>query len=251
MKRSYDYTVNGLKMTASYEDKTVQDIFMPLLKKWSNLYHQKDRRIIVFLSAPPGVGKTTVSQFLEYLSKKENAVEEIQAVGLDGFHYHQDYILTHDTKVDGITVPMREVKGCPETFDFKKLKNKIKELKKTDVLWPVYDRRIHDVLEDAVKITGQIVLIEGNWLLLKETPWDMLIDECDDSVFISADEEQLHTRLVKRKIKGGLTKEEAEAFYQRSDRKNIKRLMQSHWQASEILIMKDNGDYVRIQEDES
>ena len=40
------------------------------------------------------------------------------AVGLDGFHYHQDYILTHSvTFQDGRTLPMKQLKGSPETYD--------------------------------------------------------------------------------------------------------------------------------------
>ena len=65
---------------------------------------------------------------------------------------------------------MKEVKGCPETFDIEKLKNKIAQLKKEDTKWPVYDRTIHDVIEDAVTVERQIVLVEGNWLLLNEAP---------------------------------------------------------------------------------
>lgn len=251
MKRTYTYQVNGLDTTAVYDDNTVEQIFIPLLKKWSILHQQMKRRIIIFLSAPPGVGKTTTAQFLEYLSKEWKEVEEIQAVGLDGFHYHQEYILSHDIEVDGCKVPMKDVKGCPETFDIKKLKEKIGCLKKGDTKWPVYDRKIHDVRENAVDVKKEIVLIEGNWLLLKEKPWDTLIKECDDSVFISADETLLKERLIHRKMMGGLNRKEAEAFYEKSDRKNIRRLMNAHWQTGEMLVMDQDGSYMRKLEGES
>ena len=251
MKRTYTYQVNGLDTTAVYDDNTVEQIFIPLLKKWSILHQQMKRRIIIFLSAPPGVGKTTTAQFLEYLSKEWKEVEEIQAVGLDGFHYHQEYILSHDIEVDGCKVPMKDVKGCPETFDIKKLKEKIGCLKKGDTKWPVYDRKIHDVRENAVDVKKEIVLIEGNRLLLKEKPWDTLIKECDDSVFISADETLLKERLIHRKMMGGLNRKEAEAFYEKSDRKNIRRLMNAHWQTGEMLVMDQDGSYMRKLEGES
>lgn len=251
MKKEYRYKVNGLETTVFYDDRTVEEIFLPLLRKWSELHRQLKRRVLVFLSAPPGVGKTTTAQFLEYLSQKEKSVEEIQAVGLDGFHYHQEYILTHEICIDGKKTAMKEVKGCPETFDVEKLRNKISCLKKEDIKWPVYDRTIHDVIEDAVKIEKQIVLVEGNWLLLKEAPWDELFMECDDSIFISADEKFLQERLIQRKIMGGLTREEAEAFYKKSDRRNIRRLMQSHCQAGEVLKMEADGTYIREEKGET
>lgn len=245
MKRKYTYEVNGLYTDVYYEDETVEKIFLPLLKKWSSLHDLLGRRILIFLSAPPGTGKTTTVQFLEYLSRKENGVEEIQSIGLDGFHYHQDYILTHDADINGKKIPMKEIKGCPETFDIDKLKLKIKNLKEGPTKWPIYDRTIHDVQEDVIDVQKQIVLIEGNWLLLKEHPWDELMKECDDSVFISAEESDLRERLINRKIKGGLTEKEAVTFYEKSDSKNIHRLMNAHWTANETLIMKKDGRYIR------
>ena len=78
---------------------------------------------------------------------------EIQAIGLDGFHYHSDYINSHNAVVMGKEVPMKKVKGCPETYDTKKLEDKLKKIKEEDILWPIYDRNIHDVVEDVEKIT--------------------------------------------------------------------------------------------------
>ena len=52
------------------------------------------KRQIVFMAAPPAVGKTTLCEFLEYLSKQDQEFTDIQALGLDGFHYHSDYILS-------------------------------------------------------------------------------------------------------------------------------------------------------------
>ncbi len=244
MIQEYTYTVNGLQTVASYDDKTVTDVFIPLLKKWTELYKTYNRRIIVFLSAPPGTGKTTVAQFLEYLSNQISDVQNIQAIGLDGFHYHQDYIESHTVMVNGKEVSMKSVKGSPESFDIHKLERKLECLIDVNVKWPIYDRIIHDVIENQVEVTESIVLIEGNWLLLKETGWMDLIDKCDYSVFIAAKEEDLKDRLVQRKVKGGSTQESAEQFYENSDRKNIIRLMNSHWQPDTLLNMQKDGSYV-------
>lgn len=243
MRREYIFDVNGFEMKVFYDDETVEQIFLPLLRKWTKLRNKLNRRIIIFLSAPPGVGKTTVSQFLEYLSEKEEGIEEIQAIGLDGFHYHQDYILTHTAVVNGRTVPMKDVKGCPETFDIDKLKRKLMELKEGDVKWPIYNRNLHDVVEDAVTVTKDIVLIEGNWLLSTEGQWNQMIGNCDDSIFIYAEENLLKNRLIQRKIIGGLSKDEAERFYENGDRKNIHRLLHNHHQGCINLLMQENGNY--------
>lgn len=241
--KKYTFDVNGLTTKAIYSEEAVDHIFLPLLRGWTQMRQEKKRRIILFLSAPPGVGKTTLAQFLEYLSTQDDTVEDIQAIGLDGFHYHQDYILAHTVDVNGEKMPMKDVKGCLETFDLEKLKEKLSELKNKEVKWPVYNRIIHDVQEDAVTVTKNIILIEGNWLLSTEGDWRGLIDVCDDSIFISAGEEILKDRLVQRKIDGGLSPKEAEAFCENSDLKNVRRLLENHHMGRINLVMTANGDY--------
>lgn len=59
MKQTYTYEVNGFQIHAEYEEKDIETIFIPLLKKWKEMQKKAGRRILVFLSAPPGTGKTT------------------------------------------------------------------------------------------------------------------------------------------------------------------------------------------------
>lgn len=248
MKREYSFHVNGFETQAVYEDENIENLFLPLLKKWTDLKKEKGDRVLIFLSAPPGVGKTTVSQFLQYLSEQREELDEIQAIGLDGFHFHQAYILSHTAVIDGEAVPMKDVKGCPETFDIDKLRVKLKELVKGDVKWPIYDRNLHDVVEDAVTVTKDIVLLEGNWLLSTEGPWKEIAASCDDSIFIQADEELLRERLIQRKIKGGLSKAAAESYYENSDRKNVNRLLRNHHPGNTNLRMQQDGSYIFAKE---
>ncbi|MBR5509620.1 MAG: nucleoside/nucleotide kinase family protein [Lachnospiraceae bacterium] len=250
MRKEYTYKVNGFETTVYYEDTTVEQIFLPLLRKWSQMCQKLGRRVIVFLAAPPGTGKSTIAEFMKYLSETETGLEKMQAVGLDGFHYHQDYILSHDACVEGRIVPMKEIKGCPESYDIEKLRTKLSELKAGDAKFPVYDRNIHDVVEEAVAVTEKIVLIEGNWLLLDEEPWAQLMEYCDDSIFIGADESLLKDRLIQRKMRGGLAAEAAEAYYERVDRKNVRRLMEAHHTAGTNLVMQPDGNYIFVEDHE-
>lgn len=117
--------------------------------------------------------------FWNILSKQDQEFTDIQALGLDGFHYHSDYINSHDAIVLGEKVPMKQVKGCPETYDTEKLRQKLEKIKIEDILWPIYDRNLHDVVEDQIKVTKDIILIEGNWLLLKQEPWKSMQQYAD------------------------------------------------------------------------
>ena len=76
-----------------------------------------------------------------------------------------------------------------------------------------------------LKVTKDIILIEGNWLLLKQEPWKSMQQYADYKILILAEEEMLKERLISRKEKGGLTREEAVEWYQNSDSKNVTRVL--------------------------
>lgn len=236
----YTFEVNGLKVNASYNDKEINEIFIPLLKRLTKLQKQYDRRIFIFLSAVPGCGKTTLSLFLEYLSRQSDEYTNIQAMGMDGFHYPNAYLETHYMQEDGKNVLLMNRKGSYASFDIEKLQAKIIEGKKRDNTWPIYSRNIHDVIQDMIPLKEKIVLLEGNYLLLNNYGWQHMIDYCDDSIFIDADVSEVKERLIERKIKGGLTKEEAIHFYHNSDYKNVMLLIRNHHKANIELLMKEH-----------
>lgn len=244
----YDFDVNGFQIHTVYNNQTIQEVFFPLLQKMTALWEQKKGRILVYLAAPPATGKTTLCQFLEYLSRNTEGVHDIQSIGLDGFHYHADYIKTHTAVVKGKEIPMKEVKGCPETYDIDRLTEKLRRMRTEDVLWPVYSRALHDVIEDQVTVNGDIILIEGNWLLLKDEKWRDLKQLCDYSIMIRGDEQLLKERLIERKMKGGSTEQEAAYFYEHSDGVNVRRTMQDSQPADLFLILEADGDYQAMSE---
>ena len=88
--KEYLFRVNGFEMTVVYNEDTIKNVFLPLLKQLQQLQKEKKERLIVFMAAPPAVGKTTLCEFLEYLSKQDESLTNIQSLGLDGFHYHSD-----------------------------------------------------------------------------------------------------------------------------------------------------------------
>ena len=244
--KEYLFKVNGFEMTAIYNEDTIQKVFLPLLKQLQRLQKEKKERIIVFMAAPPAVGKTTLCEFLEYLSKQDQELTDIQALGLDGFHYHSDYINSHDAIVLGEKVPMKQVKGCPETYDTEKLRQKLEKIKTEDILWPIYDRNLHDVVEDQIKVTKDIILIEGNWLLLKQEPWKSMQQYADYKILILAEEDMLKERLISRKEKGGLTRAEAEEWYKNSDSKNVIRVLKDSLKGDLLLKVEEDNDYIKM-----
>ncbi len=242
--KNYTITVNGLTITVKYAEETVNELFLPLLQKLTDLYRRKEQRIVVFLAAPPAVGKTTLSLFLESLSHTNDDLEPIKAIGMDGFHYHADYLSSHTLIRDGEEVEMTKVKGCPETFDAEKLREALGRIHDEDIAWPLYFRNIHDVVENGDQVHGNIILLEGNYLLLKDPRWSSIRQYCDYAIMIQADEEVLKERLISRKMMGNKTREEAEKFYEYSDRVNIIRILKDSSGWDERWSLMTDGDII-------
>ena len=105
---------------------------------------------------------------------------------------------------------------------------------------------LHDVVEDQIKVTKDIILIEGNWLLLKQEPWRSMQQYADYKILILAEEEMLKERLVSRKEKGGSSREEAETWYQNSDSKNVTRVLRDSLQGDLLLKVEEDNDYIKM-----
>ena len=239
----YIFNNNGIEVKATYKDEEINLIFVPLLERLSEMHSQKGSRLIVMLAAPPGAGKSTLSGFLEHLATEVIPGIKVQAIGMDGFHRRQEYLTSHTTDVDGKKVLMVDIKGAPVTFDLGKLKNKLSEIASgRNCGWPVYNRLLHNPVDDAVFVDGDIIIIEGNYLLLNEDGWRDLSDMADYTISITADPDMLKERLIERKISTGSSKEKAVAFVEFSDMANVMLCLKNTGQADLMLsLSKDTG----------
>ena len=243
----YVRSVNGLMQNIKYRKNTVENLFVPLLKKLTAIYEEKRERVILFMAAPPATGKSTLTLMLAKLSEEREGLIPMQALGLDGFHYHNDYLKAHTVTREGKSVSLSTIKGAPETFDTEKLAQKLREMKQEKLYWPIYDRESHDVMEDITAVKAKIILFEGNWLLLKEEPWASLRQYSDYSLLIRADSSLLKNRLIARKVQGGLSPEAAEKFYAHSDSRNVELVLRESISPDETWEMLTDGDYVKVE----
>ena len=104
-----ELTVNGLKVQAQYSDDEIENVHKPLLRMLAALQTvNPQRRMVVFLCAPPGTGKSTLTTFWEYLAQQDPELPAIQTLPMDGFHHYNSWLDAHQ---------LRPFKGAPETFD--------------------------------------------------------------------------------------------------------------------------------------
>ena len=127
MKRKME--INGLTIEANYPDETVETIFLPLLAGLGRMQRELGRRLIVFLAAPPATGKSTLVKFLTELAEERPELTPVTAVGMDGFHHYQEYLLSHTIVRDGKELPMTHVKGAPISYDLAAFKERLSQVR--------------------------------------------------------------------------------------------------------------------------
>lgn len=241
----YIKTINGLDVHAVYSDESVKNIFLPLLRGLTALYREKKRRITVLLAAPPGAGKSTLASFLKYLSETEEGLQPVTAIGMDGFHHYQDYLLSHTVTRDGETFPMVKVKGSPISFDRELLEQRLAQVAAGEnCFWPEYSRPLHNPVDGVNRVEGSIILLEGNYLLLDEPGWRSLRTYSDFNIFIRADEKDVKERLTVRKAASGMPMEDALHHVEFSDLPNVRECLACSSGADLTLHMLPSGEYV-------
>ena len=237
-----ELVINGVKVTAEYAREDVEGVFVPLLAELGRRQRGMDGRLIAFLAAPPGAGKSTLAAVLEQLSRERPGLTRMQALGMDGFHFHADYIAAHTVERGGVRMPMARVKVAPESFDVDKLREALAALRGADGRFPVYDRRLHDVVENAVVVDAPIVLLEGNWLLLDAPKWRAL--PRDYAIYLDVPEEVARGRVIARRLATGRTREEAERLWAECDGPNAVLCAHCHT-TPDALLRWDAGRIMR------
>ena len=233
-------SINGLTVEAVYPEEDIEKVYLPLLRHLSAMQKKLDRRIIVFLAAPPGCGKSTLGTFLELLSKNDDSLVPLQILGIDGFMYRSSLIkdVVYDEK-KGTT--LKDMKGVPESFDLEAIKERIKLIKNKDAMWPLYNRKVHEPEDNKIMVKEKIVMIEGNYLLYSKGKWPYLSELCDYRIFITNNQETLKNRLISRKQQGGSSEQEAVDHYWLVDGPNVQRVLENRIKADlEIEYGSDN-----------
>jgi len=157
-------------------------------------------RIIVALAGPPGSGKSTLAASLvESLNAGDPGCAAV--LPMDGFHYDDLYLTP---------AGLQSRKGAPETFDVGGLRHTLLRLKARDeehVAVPIFDRQLEIARAGARLIpkATRIIVVEGNYLLLRREPWSDLFRLFDVTVLIETPGDVLRERLTARWRRYNLT----------------------------------------------
>jgi pantothenate kinase len=185
---------------------------------------QGQGRYLIALAGPPGAGKSTLAADLVTALGKG-----AKAVPMDGFHYDDAVLNARGA---------RSRKGAPDTFDVQGFLHLLRRLRTEDeVAIPLFDRdlEISRAGADIVTADDRVLVVEGNYLLLNESPWPQTAPLFNLTVWIDVPEAELDRRLLARWAHYGKTPDEARAWIDGNDLPNIRRVTQNSRPADLVL----------------
>ncbi|MAM60098.1 MAG: uridine kinase [Maritimibacter sp.] len=187
------------------------------------------RRRVLAIAGPPGSGKSTLAS---HIVEKLNGAGRYAAAVLpmDGFHLDNAAL---DARA------LREIKGAPETFDAEGFVALVRRIRQggTDIRYPLFDRAQDRTRPGAGCVTADtpLIVVEGNYLLLRHGAWADLRALFDVTVMLAPPLAELEARLVSRWLDHGLSRDQAETRARGNDLTNARTVINESAEADLIL----------------
>lgn len=200
-------------------------------------------RAVVGIAGSPGAGKTTLAV---QLAARVNAIVAAEASSTSGSssassstsaselastapsphfaaHLPMDGYHLANSTLDNLG--RRDRKGAIDTFDgwgFVALLRRLHAETSHTVYAPSFDRTVEEPIagEIAVLSDTKLVIVEGNYLLVDETPWADVKGLLAEAWFCETTDDERVRRLVDRHERHGRTPEAAKAWAESVDGKN-------------------------------
>jgi pantothenate kinase len=187
------------------------------------------QRRLLGLVGPPGAGKSTLAErLLDRLGSRA------QLVPMDGFHLAQ---------VELERLGRAHRKGAPDTFDahgYVQLLNRLRQQAPDELIYaPAFRREIEEPVAGSIAVEPQtqLIITEGNYLLLDAFPWNRVAACLDEVWYVSVEASLRRQRLVDRHIRFGRTPQAAQAWVEQTDEPNARLIEQCRPRAHAVCSL--------------
>jgi pantothenate kinase len=172
------------------------------------------RPVVVGVVGEPGSGKSTLTASV-VTSLTARGVTAV-VVPMDGFHL---------ANVALAALGRADRKGALDTFDGAGYAALLARVRAggPDTVWaPTYDRSLEESVAGAVAVAPgtEVVVTEGNYLLVDQGPWAAVRGQLDEAWAVRVDPDVRTARLVARHVEFGKAPDHAAAWVQAVDEGN-------------------------------
>jgi pantothenate kinase len=192
------------------------------------------RRRVLGIAGPPGAGKTTlVLRILAGAAALPGLAGRVAHVPMDGFHLRDAEL---------VRLGLRDRKGAPDTFDpvaYAALLADLRRSPRRVVHAPAFDHAVGEPAPGAITVSSDadVVLTEGNYLLVEGPSWRAVRDLLDEVWFCALDDAVRRDRLVARHVEAGRDPADATAWVDRSDEANA-RLVNAVPGGADVVVVE-------------
>ena len=187
--------------------------------------------MIAAIAGPPAAGKSTLAKKL---------VLDLNSVGLSTCYCPMDGFHLTNAQLDANG--LRSVKGRIDTFNASAFANSVARLAaREEFWWPRYSRRRHEPIPEGIRIKGTeaACVIEGNFVLVDELPWNTAAKSYALRIFSDAPDAKLRKFLLLRHMRGGKSESEALEKIRQTDMPNARKIRKTA--ASADILFAENA----------
>lgn len=210
--------------------ETLDSPNLPALReRLASLRTARTGRTLLGIVGTPGSGKSTLAA--ELLADADAA--EVAQVPMDGYHLA-------DAALEELG--LRDRKGAPETFDsggYSALLQRLRTDTAATIFVPAFERDLEQPIANSIIVRPEVELVitEGNYLLLLDDVWAGIRGHLDEVWYVEVDEDVRMSRLLDRHVRFGKDPEVAEAWIQSVDEPNA-RLVESTRDRADLIIKR-------------
>ena len=185
------------------------------------------RRKLLGLVGAPGAGKSTLAMALQRAFAGVS-----QVVPMDGFHL---------ANIELQRLGRAGRKGAPDTFDsagYAALLRRLRLRNEDEIVYaPEFRREIEESIAGAIPVlpATQLVITEGNYLLLDDGPWAGVAALLDEVWYVEVDDAKRTDRLVQRHERFGRSAQAARDWVAGTDESNARLIAATRSRAQHLF----------------